>query len=102
MMQVQGLVNSLGDFRTALVAIDRINSVVADTEVDESLAYGLERDVKEDCRSGSGETRKNFASSDDRLARTDESFPVTKTVCELAWSGDVVLEGKNYLHNVLH
>ena len=96
MMQVQGLVNSLGDVRTALVAIDRINSVVADTQVDESLAYGLERDVKEDCRTGSGET-----SSDDRLARADGSFPVTKTVCELAWSGDVVLEGKNYLHQVL-
>lgn len=94
-MQVQGLVSSFGDVRTVLGAIDRINSIVADTEVDESLAFGLERDVKENLTSCSQEL-----ASADRLARRNASFPFTKTVCELAWSGDVVLEGKHYLQQV--
>ncbi|KAJ6410749.1 hypothetical protein OIU84_007496 [Salix udensis] len=38
---VQGLVNTLGDLRGALAAIERINSVLSGVEIDEALAYAL-------------------------------------------------------------
>lgn len=106
-MQVQGVVNSLGDARAVLAAIDRLNSTVADTEVDESLAYGLERDVRGELqstrkcsdvmKSGSSSTLENLPGQLSRIERADGTLPVIKTVCELAWSGDVALEGKDSL-----
>lgn len=43
---VQGLVNTFGDLRGALAAIERINSVLSGAEIDEALAYGLERQIQ--------------------------------------------------------
>ncbi|KAK6926290.1 ABC transporter-like, ATP-binding domain [Dillenia turbinata] len=43
---VQGLVNTFGDLRGTLAAIQRINSTFSGTEIDESLAYGLEREIQ--------------------------------------------------------
>ncbi|KAI3913741.1 hypothetical protein MKW98_011802 [Papaver atlanticum] len=39
---VQGLVNTYGDLRATFAAVERINFVLSGTEIDESLAYGLE------------------------------------------------------------
>nr|XP_027103871.1 ABC transporter B family member 28-like isoform X2 [Coffea arabica] len=43
---VQGLVNTFGDLRGAFAATDRINSVLSGAEIDEALAYGLNKDIK--------------------------------------------------------
>ncbi|MCO5581757.1 hypothetical protein L7F22_035645 [Adiantum nelumboides] len=96
---VQGLVNSLGDARAVLAAIDRVNFIVADTEVDESLAYGLERDVKGQLQSTRkcSESIKNGSSSS-LLSTPDGSPRALKTVCELAWSGDVALEDVHFAY----
>lgn len=105
---VQGVVNSLGDARAVLAAIDRLNSTVADTEVDESLAYGLERDVRGELqstrkcsdvmKSGSSSTIGNLPGQLSRIERADGTLPVVKTVCELAWSGDVALEDVHFAY----
>eukprot|EP00250_Pteridium_aquilinum_P002577 c12800_g1_i1 orf=236-2461(-) len=104
---VQGVVNSLGDVRAVLAAIDRINSIIADTEVDESLAYGLERDVRGDLQSTKkcSEDMKNAASStldtwsgqSSRLSK-DGTSSGSRTVCELAWAGDVALEDVHFAY----
>ena len=44
---VQGLVNTFGDLRGALVAVDRINSILSGVQVDDLVAYGLERELKQ-------------------------------------------------------
>ncbi|KAK6125924.1 hypothetical protein DH2020_040313 [Rehmannia glutinosa] len=43
---VQGVVNTFGDLRGALAATERINSVLSSAEIDEALAYALEKDLK--------------------------------------------------------
>ncbi|KAI4306750.1 hypothetical protein L6164_030002 [Bauhinia variegata] len=43
---VQALVNTLGDLRGSLAAVERINSVLFGVEIDEALAYGLEGELK--------------------------------------------------------
>ncbi|KAK6118059.1 hypothetical protein DH2020_048224 [Rehmannia glutinosa] len=43
---VQGMVNTFGDLRGALAATERINSVLSSAEIDEALAYALEKDLK--------------------------------------------------------
>lgn len=105
---VQGVVNSLGDARAVLAAIDRINSVISDTEVDESLAYGLGRDVRGELQSTRkcSEAMKNGITSTpdlslgqrNGLSKADGTSSVVKTVCELAWSGDVALEDVNFAY----
>ncbi|XP_011076244.2 ABC transporter B family member 28 isoform X2 [Sesamum indicum] len=43
---VQGVVNTFGDLRGAFAAAERINSVLSGAEIDEALAYALEKDLK--------------------------------------------------------
>ncbi|XP_073272575.1 ABC transporter B family member 28-like [Primulina huaijiensis] len=43
---VQGVVNTFGDLRGAFAAVERINTVLSGTEIDEALAYALEKDLK--------------------------------------------------------
>lgn len=45
--QVQGLVNTFGDLRASFAAVERINSVLSGVEIDEALAYGLERELQQ-------------------------------------------------------
>ncbi|KAL3647389.1 ABC transporter B member 28 [Castilleja foliolosa] len=42
---VQGVVNTFGDLRGAFAATERINSVLSSAEIDEALAYALEKDL---------------------------------------------------------
>ncbi|KAL6509487.1 ABC transporter B member 28 [Orobanche gracilis] len=44
-MVVQGVVNTFGDLRGAFAATERINSVLSGAEIDEALAYALEKDL---------------------------------------------------------
>nr|CAD1818902.1 unnamed protein product [Ananas comosus var. bracteatus] len=44
---VQGGVNTLGDLRGMFAAAERINSIFSEMEIDESLAYGLEKELQQ-------------------------------------------------------
>ncbi|KAH9318642.1 hypothetical protein KI387_020411 [Taxus chinensis] len=100
---VQGFVNTLGDFRGTLAAVDRINSVIGRTEIDESLAYGLKREAQS----------RNFTAGEyvdvDQDRITDDGYGTNfkirhfmsglkskSSIREHAWSGDVSLEDVSF------
>lgn len=93
---VQGLVNTLADLQGMLSAVKRINTVVGRAEVDEWLAHGLEREARgelqnpDECESSvdTGVVDRSFNGT----AAHSLNYDSKKSVCELAWSGDVVLE----------
>ncbi|GJN37284.1 hypothetical protein PR202_gb26218 [Eleusine coracana subsp. coracana] len=67
---VQGAVNTLGDIRGTFASIERINSILSAKDIDDSLAYGLakELDNKEledssDGAYGNGSVNKHFMSA---------------------------------------
>lgn len=103
---VQGVVNTIGDARAVLAAISRINSIFSETQVDESLAYGLERDVRGELQSAkkcAQVMKSKTAVTQDRNSDTEvERFlrdtEVLKSACELAWSGDVALEDVHFAY----
>lgn len=95
--QVQGAVTTLGYLRGTFAAIERINSVLSTTEVDEPLAYGLEKELKlEDLK----DDKPLFIYKDDYsskiLTQNKHYMYKLRSVangCNLAWSGDICLEG---------
>ncbi|KAK9103451.1 hypothetical protein Sjap_020705 [Stephania japonica] len=96
---VQGLVNTFGDLRRALSAVERINSVLSGTEIDDSLAYGLEREL------GSRELHEenlklfyNNVSSESHLINSHymSALKSARNGCSQAWSGDIVLEDVHF------
>lgn len=87
---VQGVVNTLGDFRGTLAAVDRINSVISGTDIDESLAFGLERQARgEHVSSGEYE---DVAGMNFKIRRFMSGLKSKSSIRELAWAGDVALE----------
>ncbi|XAR71751.1 Peptide-transporting ATPase [Bertholletia excelsa] len=97
---VQGLVNTIGDLRGSFAATERINSVVSGAEIDEALAYGLERRIKLQ-----EVFDKNFelflvSDSDKRIQSPNTHFmsalKSTSNLSSLAWSGDVCLEDVHF------
>ncbi|XP_058205052.1 ABC transporter B family member 28-like isoform X1 [Rhododendron vialii] len=93
---VQGLVNTFGDLRGAFAATERINSVLSGAEIDEALAYGLEKDIK---RQGSHD--KNFElffvngsnkNNQSLNMHYMSALKSTSSLGSLAWSGDICLE----------
>ncbi|KAA3470500.1 ABC transporter B family member 28 isoform X1 [Gossypium australe] len=96
---VQGLVNTFGDLRGTFAAVERINSVISGAEIDEALAYGLEKDIqkKED-----DENIKLFISNGafGKSQQLDSHYmsalKSTSDVGRLAWSGDVALEDVHF------
>lgn len=93
---VQGAVTTLGHLRGTFTAIERINSVLSTTEVDEPLAYGLEKELKsEDLK----DEKPWFIYKDDYSSKIHaqnkhymyELRSVTNG-CSLAWSADICLE----------
>lgn len=95
--QVQGFVNTLADLRGMLAAVERINTVICSAEVDEWLAHGLEREARGELQS-SDECANISDTGDAASINNSATIPIMsefqKSVCELAWSGDVVLESK--------
>lgn len=92
---VQGGVNTLGDIRGTLAAVERINSVLSSAEIDESLAYGLEKEIqsKELKDTNIGLLYKNGYS--DTYAQNMRYMSALKSAtdgCNLARSGDICLE----------
>ncbi|KAG5558493.1 hypothetical protein RHGRI_008436 [Rhododendron griersonianum] len=97
---VQGLVNTFGDLRGAFAATERINSVLYEAEIDEALAYGLERDIK---RQGSHD--KNFElffvngsnkNNQSLNMHYMSALKSTSSLGSLAWSGDICLEDVHF------
>ncbi|KAL7183878.1 hypothetical protein ACSBR2_026117 [Camellia fascicularis] len=97
---VQGLVNTFGDLRGAFAAAERINSVLAGAEIDEALAYGLERDIKRQ-----EVNDKNFGlffvSDSDKNNQSlnmhyMSALKSTSSLGTLAWSGDLCLEDVHF------
>lgn len=97
---VQGLVNTFGDLRGALAAIERINSVLSGVEIDEALAYGLERQIqkKEVHDEKISLFLVNGYSGQNQIFNTHymSALKSANTVCSFAGSGDVCLEDVHF------
>ncbi|KVH88486.1 AAA+ ATPase domain-containing protein [Cynara cardunculus var. scolymus] len=93
---VQGLVNTVGDLRGAFAATERINSVLSESEVDQALAHGLEKDIRQEV--GMDDSLKMFFISDPNDKRRSQnmrymsSLTAASSVRSLAQSGDICLE----------
>ncbi|XP_062074711.1 ABC transporter B family member 28 [Humulus lupulus] len=93
---VQGLVNTFGDLRGSFAAVERINSILSGVEIDEALAYGLEREIRE--TKLIDENYKLFV--DDSSSEKNQSVNMhymsnlksATNIGSLALSGDVCLE----------
>ncbi|GAV61824.1 ABC_tran domain-containing protein/ABC_membrane domain-containing protein [Cephalotus follicularis] len=97
---VQGLVNTFGDLRGTLAAIERINSVLSGSETDEALANGLEKEMhRKEVKDINIELFlfDGFDGSNRSLNMHYMSpLKSTSNVCSLAWSGDVCLEDVHF------
>ncbi|KAF7819924.1 ABC transporter B family member 28 [Senna tora] len=93
---VQGLVNTLGDLRGALAAVERINSVFSGVQFDEALAYGLEKELKQ--KELVDDNLKLFFSGNSAEKNQNKylhymsALKSSSNLSSLAWSGDVCLE----------
>ncbi|XP_043716194.1 ABC transporter B family member 28-like [Telopea speciosissima] len=103
---VQGLVNTFGDLRGTLAAIERINSVLSGTEIDESLAFGLERELqKKEVDDGSLRIFHGNGSAEKNQALNMQYMTALKSSssgCSLAWSGDICLEDVYFSYPLRH
>ncbi|KEH26584.1 ABC transporter B family member 28 isoform X1 [Medicago truncatula] len=93
---VQGLVNTFGDLRGTFAAVERINSVLSGVQVDDALAYGLERELKQ--KAVNDENYKLFFSNSSVETNQNNNLhymsalKTSSNVFSLAWSGDICLE----------
>ncbi|KAL9163408.1 hypothetical protein ABFS82_06G038500 [Erythranthe guttata] len=97
---VQGVVNTLGDLRGAFAATERINSVLSGAEIDEALAYALQKDLKRKKLPDPNIEALLFNSSKGKL-RTNSvgymsSLKSASDVCSLAQCGDIRLEDVHF------
>ncbi|KAK1399582.1 Non-intrinsic ABC protein 8 [Heracleum sosnowskyi] len=97
---VQGLVNTFGDLRGAFAATERINTVLSGAEVDEALAYGLRKDIKQ--KNGLDKNFDMFFVSDldgDNRSKNMgymSSLKGDSNVRSLAGCGDIYLEDVHF------
>ncbi|KAJ8552709.1 hypothetical protein K7X08_020102 [Anisodus acutangulus] len=101
---VQGLVNTFGDLRAAFAATERINSVLSDSEIDEALAYSLDKDMKQKkvhdetlelyLESGSNEKKQSTKT------RYMSTLKFDSSVRNLAETGDICLEDVDFSYPV--
>lgn len=91
------MVNTFGDLRGSLAAVERINSVFTVGQIDESLAYGLEREIQTEETIDeklklffvNGYDKKTISSNIHYMS----ALRSASNAHTLAWSGDVCLEG---------
>uniref|UniRef100_A0A453SGC9 ABC transmembrane type-1 domain-containing protein n=1 Tax=Aegilops tauschii subsp. strangulata TaxID=200361 RepID=A0A453SGC9_AEGTS len=90
---VQGAVNTLGDLRGTFASIERINSVLSAKDIDDSLAYGLakELDNKETEDSNGRVHEKGTVNT-----RYMSALKSSSSCSDLAWSGDIHLEDVHF------
>ncbi|KAL5198673.1 hypothetical protein ABZP36_002185 [Zizania latifolia] len=80
---VQGAVNTLGDLRGTFASIERINSILSAKDIDDSLAYGLAKELQDSNGvHGNGTVNKHYMSA----------LKSSSSCSNLAWSGDIHLE----------
>ncbi|KAI9161620.1 hypothetical protein LWI28_019124 [Acer negundo] len=98
---VQGLVNTFGDLRGTFAAVERINSVLSGTEIDEALAYGLEREIQQKVYNENlklflfdGSNGKHQYSNMHYMS----ALKSATSVCSVAWSADVCLEDVHFAY----
>ncbi|CAJ1952625.1 unnamed protein product [Sphenostylis stenocarpa] len=93
---VQGLVNTFGDLRGSFAAVERINSVLSGVQVDDALAYGLERELRQ--KIVDDENYKLVLSniSNENIQKNYfhymSALKTSSNLFSLAWSGDICLE----------
>ncbi|CAJ2666585.1 ABC transporter B family member 28-like [Trifolium pratense] len=93
---VQGLVNTFGDLRGSLAAVERINSVLSGVQVDDALAYGLKRELNQ--KAVNDENLKLFFSDSSSEKNQNNhlhymsALKTSTNLFSLAWSGDISLE----------
>nr|QVT92342.1 ABC transporter [Salvia miltiorrhiza] len=96
---VQGVVNTFGDLRGALAAVERINSVLPGAEIDEALAYALEKDLKRR-KSHDPNLEPLLANSNGKMQTSSvgymSSLKSASDVRKLAESGDIHLEDVSF------
>jgi ATP-binding cassette subfamily B (MDR/TAP) protein 8 len=99
---VQGLVNTFGDLRGTFAAIDRINSILNAVDIDEALAYGLERDIH--TKKVQDENLKLFLSAGPNvnIRHLDKYYmsnlKSTNNLRTLTWAGDVCLDDVHFAY----
>ncbi|XP_062153599.1 ABC transporter B family member 28 isoform X1 [Alnus glutinosa] len=97
---VQGLVNTFGDLRGTFAAVERINSVLAEAQIDEALAFGLEREMQQ--KEVHDENYKLFFLNgyDEKIISRNmhymSALKSASNLCRLARSGDVHLEDVHF------
>ncbi|XP_076918845.1 ABC transporter B family member 28-like [Bidens hawaiensis] len=97
---IQGLVNTIGDLRGAFAATERINSVLSSSEIDQALAYGLQKDIKQGLETDNN--LKMFFNNDPNAKRRFQntrymsSLTSSSSVRSLASSGDICLEDVHF------
>lgn len=97
---VQGLVNTIGDLRGAFAATERINSILSSSEIDQALAYGLQKDIKQEVPINNN--LKMFFNNDtndktrSQNTRYMSSLTAGNSVRLLAQSGDIYLEDVHF------
>ncbi|CAI9302365.1 unnamed protein product [Lactuca saligna] len=98
---VQGLVNTIGDLRGAFAATERINSILSSSEIDQALAYGLQKDIKQE-KEGINNNLNMFLLNDQNDKRGSQntrymsSLTSGNSVRVLAQSGDICLEDVHF------
>ncbi|CAK9135221.1 unnamed protein product [Ilex paraguariensis] len=94
---VQALVNTFGDLSGAFAATDRINAVLSGAEIDEALACGLEKEIKEkevhDKHLGMFFDNGSYRKRQSLKVGHMWSLNSASNVHSLAESGDICLEG---------
>ncbi|KAL0698351.1 hypothetical protein Bca4012_054473 [Brassica carinata] len=99
---VQGLVNTFGDLRGSFAAIERINSILNAVDIDEALAYGLERDIH--AKKVQDENLRLFLSSGPNvnIRHLDKYYmsdlKSTNNLRTLTWAGDVCLDDLHFAY----
>lgn len=83
--QVQGAVNTLGDLRGTFASVERINSILSAEDIDDSLAYGLAKELED----SNGALHENGTANKHYMSALKSS----SSCSNLAWSGDIHLEG---------
>ncbi|EXC11886.1 ABC transporter B family member 28 [Morus notabilis] len=97
---VQGLVNTFGDLRGTFAAVERINSVLSRVEIDEALAYGLERELSKTKLVDESQGLFLVDSSSEKNGSVNTHYmsdlKSATNVGHLAWSGDICLEDVHF------
>ncbi|KAM3192372.1 hypothetical protein ACQJBY_069545 [Aegilops geniculata] len=90
---VQGAVNTLGDLRGTFASIERINSVLSAKDIDDSLAYGLAKELdNKEPEDSNARVHENGTVNTSYMSALKSS----SSCSDLAWSGDIHLEDVHF------